>query len=96
MARHKKELSAYQIKERNRIEQELSSIPKQNPLVAKIMSPEGFIDYYLSMRDLYDTQQEAYERLEDFHVTIAGKTKYAEYDSFRVVVSRYLNNLAQA
>ena len=73
-----------------RIETELSSIPKQHPMIAKITSAEGFVDYYLSMRDLYNTQLEAYERLEDFHIAITGKRRYAEFDSFRVVVGRCL------
>ena len=42
------------------------------------------------MRDLYNTQLEAYERLEDFHIAITGKRRYAEFDSFRVVVMRCL------
>ena len=93
MTKHKKKFTTRQLSERERIETELSSIPKQHPMIAKITSAEGFVDYYLSMRDLYNTQLEAYERLEDFHIAITGKRRYAEFDSFRVVVMR---NLAES
>ena len=90
MTKHKKKFTDRQLSERERIETELSSIPKQHPMIAKITSAEGFVDYYLSMRDLYNTQLEAYERLEDFHIAITGRRRYAEFDSFRVVVMRNL------
>ncbi len=90
MTKHKKKSTPRQLSERERIETELSSIPKQHPKIAKITSAEGFVDYYLSTRDLYNTQLEAYERLEDFHIAITGKRRYAEFDSFRVILNRYL------
>lgn len=90
MARHKKKFSVRQLSERLRIETELSTIPKQHPMVTRITSVGGFVDYYLSMRDLYNTQIEAYEHLEGIHIAITGKRRYAEFASFRVVVSRCL------
>lgn len=92
MGKHKKKFSDRQLQERARIESELSQIEPMCTLARKITSVEGFVDYYLQMRDLYDTQMEAYERLEDFHIAITGRRRYSEYDSFRVVVMRNLVN----
>ena len=52
MTKHKKKFTPRQLSERERIETELSSIPKQHPMIAKIISSEDFVDYYLSMCDL--------------------------------------------
>ena len=68
--------------EREKVEAELSAM---NPL-----EPEGFAELYLRMRDLYPTQLEAYERLEDFYITITGKRRYSEFSSFRRVLNRKL------
>ena len=91
MKKHRKNFSDRQMSERSKIEMELSAIPPLHPAIRKITSAEGFADYYLRMRDLYDTQLEAYERLEDFHIAITGKRRYSEFDSFRVLVSRYIS-----
>lgn len=90
MTKHKKRFTDRQLSERAKIESELSAIPPLHPAIRRITSAEGFADYYLRMRDLYDTQLEAYERLEDFHIAITGKRRYSEFDSFRRVVNRYL------
>lgn len=92
MTKHRKKFSDRQLAERTKIESELSAIPSLHPSIRKITSVEGFADYYLRMRDLYDTQLEAYERLEDFHIAITGKRRYSEFDSFRRIVDRLLRN----
>ena len=43
------------------------------PNGSNITSADGFVDYYLFMRDLYNTQLEAYEHLEAYHIAITGK-----------------------
>lgn len=90
MTKHRKKFSDRQLSERSKIESELSAIPPLHPAIRKITSAEGFADYYLRMRDLYDTQLEAYERLEDFHIAITGKRRYSEFDSFRRICGRVL------
>lgn len=90
MTKHRKKFSDRQLSERSKIELELSAIPPLHPAICKITSAEGFADYYLRMRDLYDTQLEAYERLEDFHIAITGKRRYSEFDSFRRICGRVL------
>lgn len=52
--------------ERERIEKQLSALTPLTPEMRHFLSFEGFAELYLRMRDLYPTQLEAYERLEDF------------------------------
>lgn len=42
-----------------------------------------YIDYFLEIRMLYPSYEEAYEVLEDYHEAITGRRKYSEYGSFR-------------
>ncbi len=58
----------------------------------KLLSIEGFIDYFLEMRDLYQTYTEAYERLEEYYVIVTGARRYAEFDTFRRTLRRYLES----
>lgn len=80
--------------ERERVEAELSAMNPLTPEVRHFLSFEGFAEFYLRMRDLYPTQLEAYERLEDFNITITCRRRYAEFSSFRRVLSRLNNSLA--
>ena len=77
--------------EREKVEAELSAMNPLDPEVRHFLSFEGFAELYLRMRDLYPTQLEAYERLEDFYITITGKRRYSEFSSFRRVLNRYSN-----
>lgn len=77
--------------ERERIEAQLSALTPLAPEMRRFLSFEGFAELYLRMRDLYPTQLEAYERLEDFYITITGKRRYSEFSSFRKVLNRYSN-----
>ena len=74
--------------EREKVEAELSAMDPLSPEVRHFLSFEGFAELFLRMRDLYPTQLEAYERLEDFYITIIGKRRYSEYSSFRRVLNR--------
>jgi hypothetical protein len=90
MGRHIKQLTESQLARRNRIEAELSAIPAISASARKLTSADGFVDYFLEMQDLYSSQREAYERLEDFHIEVTGQRKYSEYDSFKKVFQRYM------
>lgn len=80
-------------RQRESIEAELSAIPPLDPLLARLMSIEGFVDYYLRMVGLYPSNRLAYERLEDFYVTLTGKRRYSEFKSFTIVLTRYLKGI---
>lgn len=81
MARRK--ITPLQITIRERYEAELSALPPIPPEVRRFLSPKGFIEYYLVMRDLYPSYEDCYERLEEFCIAITGRRKYSEFDSFR-------------
>lgn len=72
--------------EREKVEAELSAMNLLSPEIRHFLSFEGFAELYLRMRDLYPTQLEAYERLEDFYITLTGKRRYSEFSSFRRVL----------
>ncbi|WP_390553562.1 hypothetical protein [Alistipes indistinctus] len=58
------------------------------PALQKLLSAEGFADYFFEMQDLYPSQMAAYERLEDFHINVMGRRRYSEFDSFRKTLYR--------
>ena len=87
MARRK--LSEAQHAARHRYEAELDTIPPLCPLARKLLSAEGFLDFFLEIRMLYPTYEEAYEMLEEQHERITGERMYSEYDSFRIQYLRW-------
>lgn len=82
--------ASHKVARREKIESELSAIPRIDPAMKKLLSAEGFADYYFEMMDLYPSQMEAYERLEDFHIQVTGRRRYSEFDSFRKILYRKL------
>ena len=85
----------HKVARREKIEAELSVIPPMDPAMKKLLSTEGFIDYFFEMQDLYTSQLAAYERLEDFHINVTGYRKYSEFNSFRKVMDRILEKARQ-
>jgi hypothetical protein len=47
------------------------------------------------MCDLYNSFTEAYERLEEFHIAVTGHRRYAEFDTFRRTLRRYLDSCSK-
>lgn len=80
----------HKVARREKVESELSAIPPMDPAMKKLLSAEGFIDYFFEMQDLYPSQLEAYERLEDFYINVTGHRRYSEFDSFRKTLDRRL------
>lgn len=76
--------------EREKVEAELSALEPLSSEMRHFLSFEGFAELYLRMRDLYPTHREAYARLEDYHIALTGKRRYSEFDSFRIVLSRFI------
>jgi hypothetical protein len=77
---------------RDAIEKEFQSAGRVPAVFLCLITVEGFIDYYLEMRELYPTYREAYERLEDFYIDFTGHRKYSEFSSFRRVMTRWLRD----
>ena len=87
MARRK--ISEAQLRLRMRYEEELGSIPALDPAARKLLSPEGFLEYFLEVRYLYPTYEDAYEMLEAQVDRITEGRMYSEYHSFRRVFLRW-------
>lgn len=77
---------------RETIEAEFRAVGTIPAVFLRLISVEGFIDYYLEMRELYPTYREAYERLEDFYIDLTGHRRYSEFSSFRRVMIRWLRD----
>ena len=71
---------------RKRYEDELRAIQPLSPAARKLLSIEGFCDYFNEICILYPSKWEAYEALEDVHEAVFGFRKYSEFDSFRYAV----------
>lgn len=83
----------YAVVQRNNLEAELAAIPPLDPKLSKIMSAEGFIDYYLRMVSLYPSNRLAYERLEEFYENLTGQRRYSDFKSFLIILDRYLKSI---
>lgn len=88
MPKYNKTFSLEEVKKRKKIEDNLGSIPPFCECVRKILSVSGFIEYYEEMKNLYPTFNEAYERLEEYHIAIKGGRKYSDMNAFQVIVRR--------
>ena len=87
----KKSISEAQIRARLRYEKELNEIEPLSPLARKLLSAQGFLDYFLEIRMLFPTYEDAYEMLEEQHERIIGKRMYSEYHFFRRGLLRWDN-----
>ncbi len=80
MSRRRK-ITKYQLAQREVVERELEAIAPLSAEHLRLLSTEGFIDYYLRMAELYPTREDAYERLEVFYKRIFHRRKYADMRS---------------
>ena len=80
MSRRRK-VTKYQLAQREVVERELEAIAPLSAEHLRLLSTEGFIDYYLRMAELYPTREDAYERLEVFYKRIFHRRKYADMRS---------------
>ena len=80
MSRRRK-ITKHQLAQREAVERELEAIAPLSAEHLRLLSTEGFIDYYLRMAELYPTREEAYERLEVFYKRIFHRRKYADMRS---------------
>ena len=80
MSRRRK-ITKHQFAQREVVERELEAIAPLSAEHLRLLSTEGFIDYYLRMAELYPTREDAYERLEVFYKRIFHRRKYADMRS---------------
>jgi hypothetical protein len=60
-----------------------------DPHLLRLYTSDGFVQFYLELLCDYDTCQDAYEATERQHEITFGHRRYSDYDSFRVILSRY-------
>lgn len=77
----KRKVTKHQLAQREVVERELEAIAPLSAEHLRLLSTEGFIDYYLRMAELYPTREDAYERLEVFYKRIFHRRKYADMRS---------------
>ena len=77
----KRKITKPQLAQREVVERELEAIAPLSAEHLRLLSTEGFIDYYLRMAELYPTREDAYERLEVFYKRIFHRRKYADMRS---------------
>lgn len=77
----KRKITKHQLAQREAVERELEAIAPLSAAHLRLLSTEGFIDYYLRMAELYPTREDAYERLEMFYKRIFHRRKYADMRS---------------
>ncbi|MDO5496955.1 MAG: hypothetical protein Q4F45_03655 [Alistipes sp.] len=77
----KRKITKHQLAQREVVERELEAIAPLSSEHLRLLSTEGFIDYYLRMAELYPTREDAYERLEVFYKRIFHRRKYADMRS---------------
>lgn len=77
----KRKITKHQLAQREAVERELEDIAPLSAEHLRLLSTEGFIDYYLRMAELYPTREDAYERLEVFYKRIFHRRKYADMRS---------------
>jgi len=77
----KRKITKHQLAQREAVERELETIAPLSAEHLRLLSTEGFIDYYLRMAELYPTREDAYERLEVFYKRIFHRRKYADMRS---------------
>ena len=77
----KRKITKHQLAQREAVERELEAIAPLSAEHLRLLSTEGFIDYYLRMAELYPTREDAYERLEVFYKHIFHRRKYADMRS---------------
>lgn len=91
MKRRKTNFTEQEIELRDKIENELSGIERIDPQSKQILTPEGLMNYFLEMQHLYDTQNDAYEKLENICIRVTGQRHYNGFHSFTAAYKRQLS-----
>lgn len=91
MAKRKTKFTEREIQLRDKIENELGGIEQIDPQSKQLLTPEGFMNYFLEMQHLYDTQNEAYEKLEKICTRVTGRRHYNGFHSFTAAYKRRLS-----
>lgn len=67
----------------------MENVKTYEPHILKLHTKQGFIERYYNLLQDYPTNEQAYEAAERQHSNYFGQRRYSDYDSFRVILSRY-------
>ena len=84
----KRKITKYQLAQREAVERELEAIAPLSAEHLRLLSTEGFIDYYLRMAELYQTREDAYECLEHHFKRIFRRRKFADIRSLLRLIKK--------
>ena len=84
----KRKITKYQLAQREVVERELEAIAPLSAEHLRLLSTEGFIDYYLRMAELFPTREEAYECLEHHFKRIFRRRKFADIRSLLRLIKK--------
>ena len=86
--RRKRNITKYQLAQRQAVENELKNIAPLSAEHLRLLSNQGFIDYYLRMAELFPTREEAYECLEHHFKRIFRRRKFADIRSLLRLIKK--------
>jgi hypothetical protein len=84
----KRNITKYQLAQRQAVENELKNIAPLSAEHLRLLSNQGFIDYYLRMAELFPTREEAYECLEYHFKRIFRRRKFADIRSLLRLIKK--------
>ena len=84
----KRNITKYQLAQRQAVENELKNIAPLSAEHIRLLSNQGFIDYYLRMAELFPTREEAYECLEHHFKRIFRRRKFADIRSLLRLIKK--------
>ena len=84
----KRNITKYQFAQRQAVENELKNIAPLSAEHLRLLSNQGFIDYYLRMAELFPTREEAYECLEHHFKRIFRRRKFADIRSLLRLIKK--------
>ena len=84
----KRKITKHQLAQREAVERELEAIAPLSAEHLRLLSNQGFIDYYLRMAELFPTREEAYECLEHHFKRIFRRRKFADIRSLLRLIKK--------
>lgn len=69
---------------------EIALLKKENELMKKIATTDGFYRYYFSLLPIFNTNIEAFNQVNEMYYNFFKEYKYSSYDSFRRQIKIYI------
>lgn len=66
----------------NKIQEQIQELQKQNELMRKLATPNGFYEYYFSQLPKHRTQESCFNAVNEMYFYFFGEYLYSSYTSF--------------